>query len=450
MQPTMTRVTVPGEVTLTAYQSGKGPDLMLLHGITGCASYWDDQTARLVAAGYRVTAVDGRGHGVSDRASDYHTATLAADAAAVIRALGLVKPTVIGHSMGGAQTLRLAVDYPELVGGIVLEDPAIWPVAADDERLATIRDPWRQQLEAWVPMAQQALENFKRSETPHWTAAAITAWAYAKKTNDPNVLQWLDELKTPVWQWLKAGPVPMLLLHGTVGSGRYWAAVMDHLVGLGYRVTAPDGRGHGTSDRAVDYSNGAIAADGLALVDSLGLVTPTLIGHSMGGAQALAMATAAPARFRRLVLEDPAILLTGRDTAYIDALRQRWRADLLGWVALSMDEQIAYQRGVAPLWSDDVLAQWAWNNQHTDPAVLGWLDTLGQPVFDWVTPLTLPITLLYCEPGRPGAVVNQALVDACATYFADCAAVCMPGVGHYMRHDDPAGYAKVVTEALRS
>lgn len=213
MQPTMTRVTVPGEVTLTAYQSGKGPDVMLLHGITGCASYWDDQTARLVAAGYRVTAVDGRGHGVSDRASDYHTATLAADAAAVIRALGLVKPTVIGHSMGGAQTLRLAVDYPELVGGIVLEDPAIWPVAADDERLATIRDPWRQQLEAWVPMAQQALENFKRSETPHWTAAAITAWAYAKKTNDPNVLQWLDELKTPVWQWLKAVPVPMLLLY---------------------------------------------------------------------------------------------------------------------------------------------------------------------------------------------------------------------------------------------
>jgi lipase len=106
--------------------------VLLLHGITGCGLYWSVQIAQLVAAGYRVTAPDGRGHGTSDRASDYATATIAADAAALISALGLVKPTVIGHSMGGAQSLFLASAHPELVGRVILEDPAVWPRGGDD------------------------------------------------------------------------------------------------------------------------------------------------------------------------------------------------------------------------------------------------------------------------------------------------------------------------------
>jgi fermentation-respiration switch protein FrsA (DUF1100 family) len=67
--------------------------------------------AQLVAAGYRVTAPDGRGHGESDRASDYATATIGADAAALIVALGLDKPVVIGHSMGGGITLATLENY---------------------------------------------------------------------------------------------------------------------------------------------------------------------------------------------------------------------------------------------------------------------------------------------------------------------------------------------------
>jgi soluble epoxide hydrolase/lipid-phosphate phosphatase len=124
MQLTSQRVSLSTGVTLNVYQAGTGPDVLLLHGITGCGTYWSVQIAQLVAAGYRVTAPDGRGHGESDRASDYSTESIAADAAALIQQLGLNKPIVIGHSMGGAQSLMLACQHPELVGKVVLEDPA--------------------------------------------------------------------------------------------------------------------------------------------------------------------------------------------------------------------------------------------------------------------------------------------------------------------------------------
>lgn len=247
MQLSSQRVTLASGVTLNVYQAGQGPDVLLLHGITGCGTYWSVQMAQLVAAGYRVTAPDGRGHGESDRATDYATAVLAADAAGIIQQLGLNKPTVIGHSMGGAQSLYLASAYPELVGRVILEDPAVWPINGDTAYVKERRDPWEQGLRQWLTMSQADLVAFKRGEAPHWSDEALQSWAYAKLHNDPNVLQWLDELLTPVWAWLQPVAVPIHVLYcapdsGGVVQAEFVAALQDFMPAMTSEVIP--GAGH--------------------------------------------------------------------------------------------------------------------------------------------------------------------------------------------------------------
>ena len=219
MHLTSQRVPLSTGVTLNVYQSGAGPDVLLLHGITGCGTYWSVQIAQLVAAGYRVTAPDGRGHGESDRASDYSTESIAADAAALIQQLELNKPIVIGHSMGGAQSLMLACTHPELVSKVILEDPAIWPMNGDENYVKERRDPWEMGLRQWLTMSHTDLVAFKRSETPHWSDEALDSWAYAKLHNDPLVLQWLNALLMPVWAWLKLVDVPIHILYCAPDKG---------------------------------------------------------------------------------------------------------------------------------------------------------------------------------------------------------------------------------------
>ncbi|MEY2846734.1 MAG: hypothetical protein RL076_2280, partial [Chloroflexota bacterium] len=75
--PSARPITLSTGVTLNVYQAGQGPDVLLLHGITGCGLYWSEQITALVNAGYRVTAPDGRGHGESSRADSYLTAEIA-------------------------------------------------------------------------------------------------------------------------------------------------------------------------------------------------------------------------------------------------------------------------------------------------------------------------------------------------------------------------------------
>ncbi len=226
------RVALPTGVTLNVHIAGEGHDVLLLHGITGCGLYWSAQIDSLVTAGYRVFAPDGRGHGTSDRASDYETSSIAEDAAALITMLGLAKPTVIGHSMGGAQSLYLASEHPELVGRLILEDPAVWPQGGDDAYIAAMRDPWKQGLIAWTGMTHADLVAFKRAEAPHWSGEALDAWAMAKLQNDPEVLSWLDEIKTPVWQWLNKVTVPITVLYCEPEKGGVVsAAFAQELVG---------------------------------------------------------------------------------------------------------------------------------------------------------------------------------------------------------------------------
>lgn len=86
---------------------------------------------------------------------------------------------------------------------------------------------------------------------------------------------------------------PVLLLHGLFASSHNWRAIAAGLA-LTHRVFNVDLRNHGDSPRAADMSYLALADDLLELIERQGLVRPYLVGHSMGGKAAMALALAAP------------------------------------------------------------------------------------------------------------------------------------------------------------
>ncbi len=99
------------------------PAVVLLHGGNQSAHSWDLVSLAL-ADGYRVVALDQRGHGDSEwsRGAHYGIDEMAADAKALIQSLGLERPLVVGHSMGGMVTLALACANPELLRAITVVD----------------------------------------------------------------------------------------------------------------------------------------------------------------------------------------------------------------------------------------------------------------------------------------------------------------------------------------
>lgn len=101
---------------------GTGRPLVLLHGLASSCHIWD-LVAPQLAEDFAVIAVDQRGHGLSDKPeSGYDFSTVGRDLEGVIRARGLEKPVIVGHSWGADVALEFAVAYPDVAAGICFVD----------------------------------------------------------------------------------------------------------------------------------------------------------------------------------------------------------------------------------------------------------------------------------------------------------------------------------------
>jgi esterase len=111
----------------------EAPPIVLLHGGHQSAHSWDLVSLHL-AQRYRVLALDQRGHGDTEWARDvaYSNHEMSLDAAAFIGAMGLRRPTLMGHSMGGRNAMLLTRSNPSMLGALVIVD--VGPEVSDRGR----------------------------------------------------------------------------------------------------------------------------------------------------------------------------------------------------------------------------------------------------------------------------------------------------------------------------
>ncbi|MEV0584303.1 alpha/beta hydrolase [Nonomuraea sp. NPDC050310] len=176
-----------------------------------------------------------------------------------------------------------------------------------------------------------------------------------------------------------------LLIHGGMSDHRTWHAVTDELVARGYRVIAPDLRGHGLSPRG-EYAPGLLGDD---LAENLPAGADVAIGHSLGGLSlALAVERLRP---QRAIYSDPGFKLGNVPAGATEYMRQ-----------MVLTATAASVRQMNPRWSEaDVEAELAGfalfdvdflatvrasaDADHTPPPVVPSLVQLADPSFT-VTP----------------------------------------------------------------
>ncbi len=121
--PTGTVIDVPGRGEFFLRDSGgHAPPVLLLHGwmFSADLNFWRTYGV-LEDAGYRVLAVDHRGHGRGLRThAPFRLSDCADDAAALIAQIDAAPALVVGYSMGGPIGQLMARDHPEVVSGLVL------------------------------------------------------------------------------------------------------------------------------------------------------------------------------------------------------------------------------------------------------------------------------------------------------------------------------------------
>jgi pimeloyl-ACP methyl ester carboxylesterase len=130
--------------------------------------------------------------------------------------------------------------------------------------------------------------------------------------------------------WLEQGPGPnapaVLLLHGLGGDARFWLAEQAMLA-RSFRVLAVDFRGSGQSISSdASFSVQDLANDVIEVLDEAGVENAGVVGFSMGGVVAQALALAVPDRVTRLVLAATFAKVNAQARLFLDALGLLYRS----------------------------------------------------------------------------------------------------------------------------
>ncbi len=161
MNETWRDVPSPGGVRLAVRDVRRStedePPVLLMHGLASTQRIWDLVIPRL-ARRHRVVTFDARGHGLSSKpSSGYGFGPVVQDAAAVIRALRLQGPIVVGHSWGAMVALELAARRPRLASGVVMVDGGVFRMSDDFAN-------WQEARERLAPpvLTGMSVDEFRR------------------------------------------------------------------------------------------------------------------------------------------------------------------------------------------------------------------------------------------------------------------------------------------------
>ena len=230
---------------LTSIQAGPvgAPQLVLLHGITSSAAANWPSIAHWSQRGWRVIALDARGHGLSPRWQPQQLLRagqqLVDDFVDVLEYLPTpaagFKPILIGHSMGAATAAVVAAQRPDLVSALVLEDPARYGTRSPSELLLLRRGQARanhvNRTLADLPASLAALlENAGTPGQPSAQEALPSLWA-SQQLDQSLLGTGVVAPEVEFTQLMKSISLPTLLLTGDRrGEARVGAQLLAQLM----------------------------------------------------------------------------------------------------------------------------------------------------------------------------------------------------------------------------
>jgi pimeloyl-ACP methyl ester carboxylesterase len=236
---------------------------------------------------------------------------------------------------------------------------------------------------------------------------------------------------------------PLVLLHGLTGSGACWIPLARALEGA-YDVVMPDARGHGNSSTPLDgYRYEDYASDVVGLIQELGLAVPVLLGHSMGGMTAAAVASQLATAIRGLILADPTFLSPQRqrEVHESDVVEQHRR--LLG---LDKGEVLAQARARHAHRSSEIVELVTEARLKTR---LGAWDVLTPPSPEYhqlVSAIGVPILLVIGD----APVVSLEMARELQKLNPRLRVEQIRGAGHGLPYDQPERFEAIVSSFLRS
>ena len=243
------------------------------------------------------------------------------------------------------------------------------------------------------------------------------------------------------------GP-PVVILHGLFGSSANWRSVARALASH-HRVLCVDLRNHGTSPWADSMDYLEMAEDVRTLIARQSLSSPTVVGHSMGGKTAMALALTSPASVGNLVVVDIApVPYADRFTPYVEAMRS---IDAAAAASRTDTQRRLAERLPDPATAPFLMQNLVSRNDHFDwrlnLAAIG----MSVPALSAFPSVLLgrrfkgPTSLIH---GSTSDYVAAADIESFRDQFPDFQSHTIEGAGHWVHAEQPDAFLSALSQAL--
>ncbi|WP_212654474.1 alpha/beta hydrolase [Marinomonas sp. CT5] len=252
------------------------------------------------------------------------------------------------------------------------------------------------------------------------------------------------------------GKVPVVMLHGLRGFAQTWQDLVDAL-GEDFTCYALDQRGRGDSDwgPAEDYNADTYVKDFTRFVDHLALDRFVLIGHSLGGQNAVEFARRHPDRVMAMVIEDigPGSSKQGEGA---ERIRREMRNTPLSFA--SWEEAKAFWTKSRPNLTEQALqARLNHSFREKDNRVMWKHDQKGiaearlsiEPIDLWPAFKAINCPTLLVKGGNSDFLSNQTVIEIMASNNDVVQTVQIDGASHYVHDDQPEKFNDSVVRFMK-
>jgi pimeloyl-ACP methyl ester carboxylesterase len=261
----------------------------------------------------------------------------------------------------------------------------------------------------------------------------------------------IGDLSLHYLDWGDIDAVPIVLLHGLCANVHYWDFFARHMTNK-YHLIAVDQRGHGDSDWAESYGPRDYVLDLEAFIDSLKLSEFVLIGHSMGGINAIIYAARHPDQVSALVIVDigPEIAAAG-----IERMEREHASEPDAFV--SEEEAISYMKKLEPRQQDDFIRhqmKYALRREEKGRLTFKYdkklrSTELRSPTWLWehLNQIICPALLIH---GTESDMLAAEVAQTMAGSLAFGSVIDVEGAGHSVPGDNPEAFEAAVRDFLKS